>query len=399
MKNRLFFIFAFVFFFASISLVAQEAPVSIPTCPSEEVICRVVRSYRHADLQAKIGNLAEGEGNFYIEDEQLIFIYRLSNSRYNRVEAMLPVVLSATMANIAMQRVGNTDWWTLTLKFDDMDKVLMSVMVAESGSSGNSYHPVTTLRGINAPSLPPRNQVLQGSYAVHSFESASLGESRDIHLYLPPDYDDEQIYPVIYMADGQSLESYAPMIDYLISHGEIAPLIVVGIASADFQNNVNVRGEEYVHGRNPEHYAKHRIFFNEEVPEWAETYYSVSREREDRTVFGISNGGLYAVAMNLHYPERYGTVFAFSAGASLGFEPLAIKRENLELPLRVYGIAGTLEPIFHETTSDFIAAYSEAGADAVFFEQVAGHEGAMWEVELYNALRWRFATSTHEGIQ
>jgi enterochelin esterase-like enzyme len=388
------FILLFLLLNFSTFITAQENE-GIPLCPSEAPICRVEAEWTQDDLIPHVGELVEGDGAFFVSEGELVFVYHQSDTDFSRVDAILPVVLSANSSQIPMQQVEDSDWWTLNLKFEGIDKVIMSFAVAEHGERGDSFHSISTLRGINAPTHPPRNERLEGSYSVVPFRSESLDERRDIHLYLPPNHDADVSYPVIYMADGQSLQYYAPIMDYLITEGEIVPLIVVGIASPEQRSEVNLRGEEYVHGRNPERYEQHRVFFNEEVPAWAETNYGASTEREDRTIFGISNGGLYAVAMNLHYPELYGTVFAFSAGASLGFEPLVIEGENLELPLRVYGAAGTLEPIFHEMTSGFIEAYSDAGADAVFFEQVAGHDGAMWEVELYNALLWRFSADLH----
>jgi enterochelin esterase-like enzyme len=389
MKKQALILFAIFFLLASICH-ANQSEDGVPLCPSDQIICRVVRNWTSAELQTEVGTLAASDSAFFTDGLSLVFVYRLSDRTYNRVAALLPVVLSASMPETPMQRVEDTEQWTLTLQFEGIDQAMISFYVVERGNSGDSMHPAGTWRGENAPRPVLRNEIIDGSYTVIPFESVSLGERRNIHLYLPANYDASQHYPVVYMADGQSLEDYAPMVDYLIGHGDIPPLIVVGIASGGFQNNVNLRGQEYVHGRNPERYERHRIFFNEEVRLWAEANYGASTERQDRVIFGISNGGLYAVAMNLHYPELYGTVFAFSAGASLGFEALEIESDKLELPLRVYGVAGTLEPIFHQSTSAFVLSYSQAGAESIFIDHVAGHEGAMWEVELNKALLWCF---------
>ena len=199
-----------------------------------------------------------------------------------------------------------------------------------------------------------------------------------------------QHYPVIYLADGQTLSEYAAAVDYLITRAEIPPVIVIGIASAEPHDRRNLRGEEYVHGRNPQRYEQHRMFFTQEVRQWAETTYGASSERAERVIAGISNGGLFAVAMTLQHPELYGTAFPFSAEASLEFEPLRIEPDTIELPLLIYATAGRLEPIFHQTTLEFVQAYEQAGAETVFSENIAAHDNAMWEVEFIKALRWRF---------
>jgi enterochelin esterase-like enzyme len=108
----------------------------------------------------------------------------------------------------------------------------------------------------------------------------------------------------------------------------------------------------------------------------------------------MSNGGLFAVEMTLRYPEMYGIVFPFSAGASQDFEKPVIQRASIQLPLLVYSTAGTLEPIFDETTRSFAREYAEAGAEVVFSERVAGHNDALWQIEFVNAVQWVFGDRT-----
>lgn len=250
---------------SAILLMSIATPISantfenLPVCPSQEVICRVEIAWTLADLRAEVGNLKAGEGQFFSHDDLLTFVYRLSHNRYERAAALLT-------HEVPMQQVEHSDWWTVTLKFEQINRAMLTIGVVEYRTGETRYeYPAATWRGENAPLPPQKNQHLEGSLTRISFESTSLGESRDVFVYLPPDHDSAQRYPVIYLADGEMLADYAAAVDYLITHEEIAPIIIIGIASAESRDNRNLRGEEYVHGRNPQRYEQHRVFFTQKV--------------------------------------------------------------------------------------------------------------------------------------
>ncbi|SHH44112.1 alpha/beta hydrolase [Thermosipho atlanticus] len=75
---------------------------------------------------------------------------------------------------------------------------------------------------------------------IENFYSPELNNKRNIIVYLPPGYDENEKYPVLYMHDGQNLfDSKTSFIgiewgidetlDNLITTGKIDPIIVVGI--------------------------------------------------------------------------------------------------------------------------------------------------------------------------
>jgi enterochelin esterase-like enzyme len=359
---------------------AAQAPDGTPVCPAEAVICRVDRTWTLQELRAEVGELGAGQGGFFARGDQLTFVYRALDTRTQTVSAIVS-------DEAAMQRVEDSDWWVITLQFDGVDDAILSFGIADRGTLGRFAYPFMTWRGRNASPSPPVNDPLVGTYQAISFKSAALDEIRHIYLYLPPDHDLRRTYPVIYMTDGDMLSDYAAAIDYQITAGHVPPLIVVGVESGSNYPQ-NVRGEEYVPGRNPTRFEQHERFFTQEVREWAEITYGASTQREERLLFGVSNGGLFAIVMTLHHPDLYGVVFPFSAGASQGFEGIEIKTDDLQLPLRVYSAAGTLDPIFYQSTYAFAQAYEEAGAEVVFSPQVSGHTDAMWQVEFIKAIQW-----------
>lgn len=361
-----------------------SAQTTLPTCPADEMICMVETSWTVAELPESVETLEPGTGIVIQQNDYVVFAYRTPNDKYNRVTA----TLLSLGYEAPMQRIEESGWWTLTLEFDAADDAFLSFGVIEQHGGSTSYKLfIASWGGVNTPQLPAFNNPLVGSYEQLRFRSEALDATRTIDLYLPPDHDPSRSYPVIYVLDGETLSLFTGGIDYLIMSGEIPPLIMVGVPSG----SAEIRGEEYVPGRNPERFAAYVRFLNEELSPWVQENYGASIQREDEILFGVSNGGLFAAAMTMRHPESYGTVFIFSAGASRDFAGLELERENLQLPLRVYSTAGTLETRFHSTTSELASAYQAIGADVVFTEHLAGHDYAMWVAEFFKAVAWAFS--------
>ena len=97
-----------------------------------------------------------------------------------------------------------------------------------------------------------------------------------------------------------------------------------------------------------------------------------------------------ALALVLAAGDAFAQASPFSAGAGAGFEPLGIDEQSVQLPLRIYSTAGTLELPFLETTRVLLAAFADAGAETVLVERVAGHDSAQWLTTFAEAAPWAF---------
>lgn len=125
-----------------------------------------------------------------------------------------------------------------------------------------------------------------------------------------------------------------------------------GSTTAFYDPNQDLRAQEYLLGENPERSETYERFFVYEASDWAEQALGASSNREERAVFGYSNGGGFAVSMGIRHPERYGTALAFSLG--VGPEGWGTPEWTADTAPRHYLIAGTLEP-FRETTARWAA--------------------------------------------
>ena len=222
---------------------------------------------------------------------------------------------------------------------------------------------------------------------MQTLESTALGHPRDLTIYLPPNHDPNAKTPVVYLADGQSVSRMATLIEPLIVDGTVPPVMLVGVHSAHSSPPEDLRGQEYLIGFNEQRFAAHESFFVNEVRAWAEQNLGAATQREQRAVFGLSNGAAFAIAMGIRHPDLYGNVLAFSfAWEKSAKSPMW---EHSMAP-RHYLLAGRLEEGFHRVTKAWAATLERLGVEHVFHDRVAGHDHTMWEEEFPAAVGWAF---------
>ena len=161
---------------------------------------------------------------------------------------------------------------------------------------------------------------------ISGFESAILGNTREVAVYLPPGYDEreEQRYPVLYMHDGQNLfESHRAFIpgqhwrlreaaDQAIGSGGAEPMIIVGV-----DNGGSARIDEYTPTRDPNkdaggHAADHARMLIEEIKPLIDSRYRTRSAAKDTAIGGSSLGGLDALFLVLRYPSVFGRAVVMS---------------------------------------------------------------------------------------
>ena len=168
------------------------------------------------------------------------------------------------------------------------------------------------------------------------FESKILKNSRTVYVYLPPDYEDgEDVYPVLYMQDGQNLFDPAQAAfgieweagktaDRLIGEGAMEPLIIVGI------ENTRERGEEYSppFGDKPGRSDEYARFLLKELKPFIDKEYRTRPGRDDTGIGGSSMGGLAALSVVIGEPAAFGHCAAFSPSVWYGGAPFLAEFER-----------------------------------------------------------------------
>lgn len=205
-----------------------------------------------------------------------------------------------------------------------------------------------------------------------------LGLERTIRIYLPPNYEEDNSFPVIYMHDAQNLfdietSSYGAIWDvhthlneYYNQTGQ--GMIVVGIDNydggfnrlneyspwvnteiknnallADINEDVGGLGRDYID------------FIVNELKPMMDIKYKTLPSREHTAMIGSSMGGLISLYAATVYPEIFSKIGAFSTAVWFAEEELlhAINKLDTNLPIKWYLDIGT-----NETSNDEKAEFN-----------------------------------------
>jgi uncharacterized protein len=165
--------------------------------------------------------------------------------------------------------------------------------------------------GCNNPELPidPIPQ-----HDTFKLQSSSLGETRVICVWTPPEYNDtENSYPVLYMPDGGIKEDFphiANTMAELVATGSIPPTILVGIENTERRRDLtgpsDIASDEKVAPLS-DGSSKFRQFINDElIPEINQRYRTTNR----RSIVGESAAGLFVVETMLLQPKMFDSYIA-----------------------------------------------------------------------------------------
>ncbi|HEX9950170.1 MAG TPA: alpha/beta hydrolase-fold protein [Rubricoccaceae bacterium] len=291
-----------------------------------------------------------------------------------------------------MSRFAGSDLWVLSARIPELTFATVGYGFVPAGARRLEHQ--GTLRGTSAPTEPPRARALRGTVQTDSLWSAALTERRAVTVYLPPGHDASRLSPVVYVADGQVVNTLAEYLEPFIMAGEVPPTVLVGIHSGPF------RGEEYTSiseetnepdSTNARFLAHERFVFDEVIP-WAERTFGASTKREERAAFGFSNGGVWASFQGVRHPNVFGVAVPFSCGVCVVSVPEEPVPAASGAAARFYFQAGRLESSFLASTRAAADRLRAAGYEAVMHERVAGHDSVMWNEQFADAVRWAFGT-------
>jgi predicted alpha/beta superfamily hydrolase len=257
------------------------------------------------------------------------------------------------------------------------------------------------------------DHTLTGTLRLHkALESGSVERSRDVIVYLPPDYNEtHQRYPVLYLHDGQNLFDPATafagqdwgldeLAEELIQSGQIQPIVIVGVYNAGEK-----RMAEYTHVRDRRgrggRARKYAQFLIQDLKPFIDSEYRTLTDCANTGLGGSSLGGLVTLYLGLHHPDTFGKLIVMSP--AVWWANRAILREvrklRERLPQKIWLDIGTCEgqdpEVCVKNVEDLAAALVskgwEPGYDFKFVEdQGAGHNENAWGYRMGDALKFLF---------
>ena len=279
-----------------------------------------------------------------------------------------------------MSKIPEHDVWVLQVRMTSWETAFFGYAFRSLAQRNAPFGGFRYFRGPDAPPLPAEKATLDGRLIETSITSRHLSEDRAITVYLPPGAAESDL-PALFMADGQAVWQYARVLEPLIDAGAMKPIAIVGVHSGEGDR----RTREYLSGVDPEAFAKHVAFFVDEVLPWASAEYGISSDRQDRALFGYSNGAAFVATVGVERPALFAHVLPFSTGMPIQ----SLRPNDADLP-RFFFAAGDLEPFVTSTRAAHEVVLSWGAASSLEVYR-SGHDSLMWSIALVDVAPRVFA--------
>lgn len=250
-----------------------------------------------------------------------------------------------------------------------------------------------------------------GSVEHITYFSQTTGLERGANVLLPPDYDPEKQYGVLYFQHGIFGDEYSLLGDTANAIPEIlGNLSAQGQAReviAVFPNMYAASDPQQEPGFTAEGVAPYDNFINELVNDlipYIESHYSVSARREDRGILGFSMGGRETLYIGINRPDLFGYIGAISPAPGLTpakdwamthpgqFEEDELCfAEDAVLPQLLMVCCGSRDSVVGQFPSGYHQILERNGVEHLWYEVPgADHDSQAIRSGLYNfMIRWK----------
>ncbi|MCI0182060.1 alpha/beta hydrolase [Sulfoacidibacillus ferrooxidans] len=142
----------------------------------------------------------------------------------------------------------------------------------------------------------------------HTLYSAHLNEERTVKIFLPPNYDEQLTYPILYCHDGNEFFSHgriATIAADMILTGQLTPCLIVGIAV----NHERRTADYSLFGERNDAYIR---FVTTECIPYIESLYKVKHDPMYRAMAGISLGAVVTLELSFETTHLFNHMALFS---------------------------------------------------------------------------------------
>lgn len=235
-----------------------------------------------------------------------------------------------------------------------------------------------------------RENISRGKIDSISYNSKTVGNTRKALIYTPPNYSENEKYPVLYLLHGiggdekEWLRGGNPQVilDNLYADEKIEPMIVV-MPNGRAMKNDRAVGNIFDSTKVAAFANFEKDLLNDLIP-FIEKNYPVIKNRENRAIAGLSMGGGQTLNFGLGNLDKFSWVGAFSAAPNtkkpeeLIPQP-EVAREKLNLLWISCGDEDDLLP-FSERTHNYL---QKNDVPHIYYIEPGGHDFKVWKNGLY----------------
>jgi hypothetical protein len=141
-------------------------------------------------------------------------------------------------------------------------------------------------------------------------DAPSLGQKRDVYVYVPPGYDANKRYPLVYWLHGlnqdeASFLEFAPLFDRAIQSGTL-PKVVIVAPDGTINGRAAMKDPPTLYLNSP--LGKFEDFVTIDVWNHVVTHYSIHADRKARVLAGASMGAFGAYNLGIKHKSDFGVV-------------------------------------------------------------------------------------------
>jgi enterochelin esterase-like enzyme len=294
-----------------------------------------------------------------------------------------------------MLNIPGTDLWYLKLVAERNARLDYKIVYDGSTWIQDPLNPYTSAGGygvnseLRMPAYTPPAElnysagIPHGTLTDTAFYSSILKNSRDIKIWLPPDYNSSgKPYPLLLVHDGPEYIEFADMLNILDNLGagkKIDPPVTVFIPPVD-------RDQEYILFKQD----KYTEFIASELIPWLCKEYRITTEPGKRAVLGSSAGGNIVIWLGMKHPELFGNIAAFSPLVEKDILKTFSGSERMNLKLYILNGKYDHLDIIQESVKSFIPILSDKKYEFKFVEYPDSHSYAFWKGHIPDALEYFF---------
>jgi enterochelin esterase-like enzyme len=245
----------------------------------------------------------------------------------------------------------------------------------------------------DTPAFYDSRPVPHGEVRMVLYESKTMGVTRWVWIYTPPNYDRSSAkYPVLYLLHGNGeaqngwiMNGRANIIlDNLIADKKAQPMIVVmpqghALQGANVGPLVRLAGEtDMFSKRFPQDLLQ-------DVMPMVERKYRVHADADDRAIAGLSMGGGQALSIGLARTDLFHYVLGFSGAvggpfmnAEAEFSKALLKPEILNSRLRLLWVSCGKQDFLYQANRQFVDLLRGKGVKVLFRETEGSHVWSVW---------------------
>lgn len=303
--------------------------------------------------------------------------------------------------SLSLSRISGTTFWYLSRYYEADARLDYKFVINGSNWILDPRNPKTCTGGYGPNSelsmpayvVPPEiayyGNIAHGTIKDTAIYSSLLGNTRAIKVYLPPNYATSQVeYPAILFHDGLeyvTLGSTVNILDYLIAHQLITPVIAVFVPPVD-------RTAEYA-GNKIDLFTG---FIITELMPVIDSKYRTSHDPSRRATLGASNGGNIALYLSMKHPESFGKVAAQSSNVESVISNTF--QNGPKLNLELYLDIGKYDiPVLIPLVNNFVQILTATNYTFSHFHWNEGHSWGNWKGHLSLPLKQFFPLSLGLG--